>query len=193
MEQGTLRFALRHRTRQLHGRPDEMLGSPHGQVSGVPGYLCVVRTLHALHALADRPLARWAGSSPLASSLTASGLPDRAPLYAADLAALDHPVTPPATGGADQVSDARGLALLYLLSGSAAGARVLLRGLPSTVPAGARRGLTDAAAPSSTRLWRETVSLLSGDTVPLPLHEPTAVETLAVMEWLVDRTELVAP
>lgn len=159
----------------------------------MPGYVRVLHALHALHLLADRPLARWARSSPLAATLTVSGLPDRAPLYAADLAALGEPAAGPTPSGGDDISDARGLALLYLLSGSAAGARVLLRGLPSAVPVGARSGLTDAAAPASTVLWRETCSLLGGDTVPARLHEPTAAETLSVMEWLVDRTELVAP
>jgi heme oxygenase len=177
----------------MHGRLDDLLSGPDGRVPDVPAYVRVLQTLHALHVLADRPLARWAGSSPLAASLTVSALPDRAPLYAADLALLgEHPTTPTSPDGMEPVHDARGLALLYLLTGSAAGARVLLRGLPPSVPSGARLGLTDAAAAPSTRLWRETSSLLSGDAVPARLHEPAAAETLAVMEWLVDRTELVA-
>jgi heme oxygenase len=178
----------------MHGRLDDLLSGPEGRVHDVPGYVRVLHTLHALHVLADRPLARWAGSSPLTASLTVSALPDRAPLYAADLALLDeHPGASASTDDPDPVDDARGLALLYLLTGSAAGARVLLKGLPPGVPSGARRGLTDAAAPSSTRLWRETCSLLSDDAVPAHLHEPAAAETLAVMEWLVGRAELVAP
>jgi heme oxygenase len=193
VEQVTLRSALRQRTRRLHGRLDDVLGGPRGRVEDLPGYVRVVSSLHALHEAADRPLARWGRTSPLAASLPLSALPDRAPLYAADLAELDEPVVPPPPVDEDQVSDARGLALLYLLSGSAAGARVLLRGLPSTVPDAARRGLTDAAAPASTRLWRETCSLLAGDAIPGRLIEPTADEALAVMQWLVDRAELVAP
>jgi heme oxygenase len=193
VEQVTLRSALRQRTRQLHGRLDAMLGGPHGRVEDLPGYVRVVGSLRALHELADRPLTRWASSSTLAASLPMSTLPDRASLYAADLAELGEPVVPPASGDEDQVSDARGLALLYLLSGSAAGARVLLRGLPSSVPDAARRGLMDAAAPASTRLWRETCALLAGDVVPERLHEPAADEAHAVMQWLVDRAELVAP
>jgi heme oxygenase len=178
----------------MHGRLDDLLGGPEGRVRDVTGYARVLQTLHALHVLADRPLARWAGDSPLAASLTPAALPDRAPLYAADLAVLgEHPTATTSPDGMDPVDDPRGLALLYLLTGSAAGARVLLRGLPPSVPRGARRGLTDAAAPSSTRLWRETCSLLSGDAVPAQLHEPAAAETLAVMEWLVGRAELVAP
>ena len=178
----------------MHGRLDDLLSGPDGGVRDVPGYVRVLRTLHALHVHADRPLARWARTSPLAGSVTVSALPDRAPLYAADLALLgEHPAAPMPPDGMDPVDDARGLALLYLLTGSAAGARVLLRGLPPSVPSGARRGLTDAAAPSSTGLWRETCSLLSGDAVPAHLHEPAAAETLAVMEWLVGRAELVAP
>jgi hypothetical protein len=176
----------------MHGRLDDMLGGPHGQVEDLPGYVRVIRSLHSLHELADRPLARWARTSPLASPLTVSALPDRAPLYAADLAELDEPVGTAAPDDEGRVPDARGLALLYLLSGSAAGARVLLRGLPPAVPARARQGLTDAAAPASTRLWRETCSLLAGADVPGSLHESTADEALGVMEWLVGRAELVA-
>ena len=92
MDEGTLRAALRQRTRQLHARLDGSLSGPDGQVADLPGYVRVLRTLHALHAVADRPLARWAQRSPLAEPLTASALPDRAPSYAADLAVLGEPV-----------------------------------------------------------------------------------------------------
>lgn len=191
MEDG-LRFALRQRTRHLHARLDDSLAGPHGQVTDLSAYVRLLRTMNALHAFADRPLARWARTSPLAGPLRSTAMPDRAPSYAADLAALGEPVTGPARGSDPAPTDAQGLALLYLLSGSAAGARLVLRGLPATVPHGARRGLTDAAAPASTRLWRQTCALLEGGTVPDRLHEATVAETCAVMEWLLDLPRPVA-
>lgn len=185
MEEG-LRSALRHRTRHLHTRLDDSLAGPHGQVTDLSGYVRLLRTMHALHAVADRPLARWARTSALAAPLRVAALPDRAPSYAADLVALGEPAPAPADEGPSGPSDARGLALLYLLAGSAAGARLVLRGLPATVPDGARRGLTDAAAPASTRLWRETCALLEGGIVPDGLHEATVAEACEVMEWLLE-------
>jgi heme oxygenase len=188
-----LRWALRQRTHQLHAQLDDSLAGPHGQVTDLPGYVRLLRTLHALHDAADGPLARWASTSPLAVPLRGTALPDRAPSYAADLAALGEQLPP--RRGADEPAtpgDPRGLALLYLLAGSAAGARVLLRGLPAAVPGDARRGLTDAAAPASSRLWRETCRLLGGDTVPERLHDATVAEARGVMAWLLDRTQPVA-
>jgi hypothetical protein len=126
---------------------------------------------------------RWAPRSPLAGHLDARLLPDRAGAYASDLASLGQATTSAAT--VDDVDDARGLALLYLVAGSSAGARVLLRGLPAEVPADARRGLTDAAGRASTALWRETVSML-GRPTSQRFQDAVAAEALGVLHLLLD-------
>ena len=78
--------------------------------------------------------------------------------------------------------------MLYLLGGSSAGARVLLRGLPDDVPRAARRGLTDASGPESSRLWQAVLRLLT-----TPAREPLATraadEADALFGWLRERAE----
>lgn len=191
MHDGSLRTLLRDRTRELHHQLDTTLAGPDGRVGDVAGYVRVLTVLHALHRHADAALRHWAGTSPTADGLDAASLPDRAPAYAADLARLGRPPRTVRTAGAAPVSDGRGLALLYLVAGSAAGARVLLRGLPASVPAAARTGLTDAAAPRSTTLWRDTCSLLSRPTEPA-LQQAAVTEASAVMAMLLDGHEQVA-
>ncbi len=188
MQDESLRSALRDRTRGLHDQLDAALTGTGGRVADVAGYVRVLRVLHALHTFADAPLAQWGRTSPLAGEIDASRLPDRAPRYAADLGVLGHeaPQQGPAT---NDVRDGRGIALLYLVSGSAAGARVLLRGLPDGVPAAARSGLTDAAAASSTQLWRQACALLERPTTP-ELRDAVVDEACEVLELLLDRTEL---
>ena len=191
MHDGSLRALLRDRTRELHHRLDSALAGPDGRVGDVAGYVRVLTVLHELHAHADAALRRWAGTSPLAGGIDATTLPDRAEAYAADLTRLGR--RPPA-GRAPQdapVTDAQGLALLYLVAGSSAGARVLLRGLPDDVPADARSGLTDAAAPRSTTLWRGTCDVLSRPTDPL-LQEATVAEAQAVLATLLAPRPLAA-
>ena len=191
MQDESLRSALRDRTRGLHDRLDATLTGVGGRVVDAADYVRVLRVLHALHTIADAPLARWARTSPLGREIDRSRLPDRAPRYAADLAVLGHEAPQQQGPATDGVTDERGLALLYLVSGSAAGARVLLRGLPDTVPTAARSGLTDAAAPSSTQLWRQTCALLERSTIP-ELRDAVVAEACAVLELLLDRTELLA-
>lgn len=186
MAQASLRSVLRDRTRGKHAELDAALTGPGGQIADMTGYVRVLRSLHRLHCHADAALRTWTSTSPLASGLDPDLVPDRASAYAADLAVLGETV--PTTPRNDKaVDDARGLALLYLVAGSAAGARVLLRGLPDAVPTHARRGLTDAAGRSSTVLWREAVALLERPTGP-ELQESVVAEATAVLQLLLDGT-----
>lgn len=190
MEQ-SLRSALRDRTRPLHARLDTALTGPAGQLPDVPGYVRVVATLHTLHRHADGPLRAWVHTSTVARGLDPALVPDRAAAYADDLRALGvQPDLRESPQGA-AVGDAGGLARLYLLAGSAAGARVLLRALPTSVPEGARRGLTSAAGTASTRLWQETCSLLS-QPFDEELQKAAVDEACAVLEMLLGRQELMA-
>jgi len=166
------RDVLRRRTREAHDALDRALTGPTGRVASSEDYLRVLHTLHALHAGSEERLRRWVDGSPLAAGIAGDvELPDRAALYAGDLLALGEPVPhePDPTGSDHPVDDAEGIALLYLLSGSSAGARVLLHGLPEDVPRAARRGLTDAAGPGSARLWQAVRGLLAA-----PAEEPLA-------------------
>ncbi len=190
MHDESLRTLLKDRTRELHQRLDHTLTGPGGRVADVPGYVRVLTVLHRLHSSADVPLARWARSSTLAHDLDGVPLPDRADAYAADLAALGAVVDEPTVPRDEQVDDARGLALLYLLAGSAAGARMLLRGLPDVVPQDSRRGLTDAAGDHSTTLWRRTCAVLSRPHHPR-LGDAVVAEAEAVLTRLVDQREVV--
>lgn len=190
MEQ-SLRSALRDRTRGPHTRLDAALTGPGRGVRDLAAYVRVLTTLHALHRHADAPLAAWVHASPLATNLDPALVPDRERLYADDLRALGVPTGSAGSGHATAPADARGLALLYLVAGSAAGARVLLRGLPETIPTEARRGLTCAAGPTSTVLWRESCALLS-QPVDGELQEAAVAEATAVLETLAGHQELVA-
>ena len=188
------RDALRGRTRDAHEALDRALTGPSGRLSGTGDYVRVVSTLHALHAWSEHRLRRWAAASSLAAGLPDDlVLPDRASLYAGDLLALGAEVADPDPGRdrgrrSVEVDDAEGLALLYLLGGSSAGARVLLRGLPDDVPRAARRGLTDASGPESSRLWQAVLRLLA-----TPAREPLATraadEADALFGWLRERAE----
>lgn len=190
MDQESLRSALRDRTRGLHTRLDTALAGSDGRVADVAGYVRVLDVLHTMHAHADGPLSRWARTSPLACGLDPTLVPDRAAAYAADLAVLGVEV-----GSVERVTrpvgEPRGLALLYLVAGSAAGARVLLRGLPDAVPGAARRALSQAAGRSSTTFWRQTCALLARPVEP-GLLDATVAEACDVLGLLIARQELVA-
>lgn len=197
MDKVSLRPALRVRASGLHDRLDAAMTGPDGRVHDLPTYVRVLRTLHTLHTYVDHPLAHWAATSPLAVGVPRELVPDRAAAYSADLRTLgvesppsgqEPPAHEPSTA---PVTDARGLGLLYLVAGSSIGARVILRGLPASVPAEARTGLTDAAAPSSTRLWRATQSLLARPVEP-ELADAVGDEVCAVFELLLQQQELVA-
>jgi heme oxygenase len=191
MGQESLRSTLRDRTRGLHARLDGALAGPEGQVADATAYLRIVRVMHALHTHADVPLARWAATSPLADKLPAALLPDRADAYAADLTALGADPERTRASQPDDVDDARGLAMLYVLAGSAVGARVLLRGLPGAVRSDARQGLTDAASPAATHLWRATQAVLA-QPLDAELCDATVAEACTLFELLLDETELLA-
>jgi heme oxygenase len=190
----TWRDALRGRTREAHDALDRALTGPSGRLTGTQDYVRVLRTLHALHAWSEHRLRQWAAVSALAAGLPDDVvLPDRASLYAGDLRALGaEAAAPDAARGqgrrSDAVDEAEGLALLYLLGGSSAGARVLLRGLPADVPRAARRGLTDASGPESSRLWRAVLHLLAGPAQE-PLATRAAEEADTLFAWLRERAE----
>lgn len=179
------RDVLRGRTREAHEALDRALTGPTGALGTAADYARVLRTLHALHAAGEGRLRRWADASRLvAGRLDDVTLPDRAALYAGDLLALGE--APAVVPGAEEpgrpVDDAEGLALLYLMTGSAAGARILLRGLPDGVPRTARRGLSDAAGPESARLWTAVRTLLAA-----PAEEPLATRASEEAEALFGR------
>lgn len=191
MDEVSLRSTLKDRTRGPHARLDAAMSGPDGRVGDLPTYLRVVRTLHTMHTYVDRPLAHWVATSPLADGIPEELVPDRAAAYAADLRSLGVESSPAQAPPASWIPDARGLALLYLVAGSSIGARVILGGLPAAVPADARRGLTEAAAPSSTQLWRATQALLSQPVGP-KLADAVTDEVCQVFELLLDQQELVA-
>ncbi len=186
-----LRLALRQRTRQLHARLDESLVGPSGRVADLAGYLRVVHTLHTLHVFADPLLARWARGSALASPLTVSGLPNRAPSYAADLADLGEPTRPelrrPTT--AVRSPSPAGLPCSTCWRAPQPEPGCCWPGCLRRSRSARDEDSRDAAAPASTRLWRETCGLLSGGTVPVRLHDEVVAETRTVLEWLVGRTQ----
>jgi heme oxygenase len=183
------RDALRGPTRDAHDALDRALTGPSGKLSGAEDYVRVVRTLHALHAWSEERLRRWAEASALASGLPDDVvLPDRAVLYAGDLLALGVAEVDAPDHRSGAVEDAEGMALLYLLGGSSAGAKVLLRGLPGDVPRSARRGLTDAGGPDAARLWRAVLVLLAAPAEE-PLASRAAEEAGALFGWLRERAE----
>jgi heme oxygenase len=143
---------LRRHTSRAHDSLDASLADD-GRIADVAAYTRLLRVLADLHARAEDPLHSWLAATPWArDSLAEAPLSRRAGLFAADLSRLGaeaRPVTPD-----PPYDDARGLAALYLLSGSTNGARVLLRRLPSDVAPRARCGLTDAASSGSAHTWR---------------------------------------
>ena len=160
---------LRERTSASHAGLDSGLTGDERRVADEPSYLRVLHVLAGLHADVEPALHAWVGATPwVREALGGAPLPARAALFADDLASLGAPA--PATQRRPEVyDDARGLATLYLLAGSAKGARVLLKGLPDDVAPAARRGLTDAASRDSARLWGAGVQRL-GD--PLAQAHP---------------------
>lgn len=156
--------SLRLRTRRAHEDLDAALTAPAGRVSDLGGYVRLLSTLSALHAVTDEPLRAWVHRTPWVRGRLDPGLlPQRGALYAADLAALGRPDRAVAAR-TDRCDDARGLGHLYVVAGSSKGARVVLRHLPDDVAPEARRGLHDAAE-AGTRLWRDCQAVL---TIPLP-------------------------
>ncbi len=156
---------LRDRTRTAHERLDAALTGPCGRISDTTGYVRLLAGLSSLHARTDEPLQAWtAGSGWAAAHLDPADLPQRTALYASDLAtlgAVDRTAAPQST----VCDDGQALGFLYVVAGSTAGARLVLRGLPADLAPHARAGLSDAAAPAGARLWRDCRHVLS---VPLP-------------------------
>lgn len=157
--------ALRDRTRTAHEQLDAALTGPGGRISDTTDYVRLLTGLSSLHARTDEPLRAWtAGSDWARAHLDPTDLPRRSALYASDLAALgehDRAVAPQATA----CDDGQALGFLYVVAGSTAGARLVLRGLPDDLAPHARAGLSDAAAPAGARLWRDCRHAL---TAPLP-------------------------
>lgn len=157
--------ALRDRTRSAHEQLDAALTGPSGRIWDTTGYVRLLAGLSSLHARTDEPLRAWtAGSDWARGHLDPADLPRRTALYACDLAALgaaDRMAAPHSTG----CDDGQALGFLYVVAGSTAGARLVLRGLPDDLAPHARAGLSDAAAPAGARLWRDCRLVLS---VPLP-------------------------
>ena len=151
---------LRQRTATSHAGLDASLSGEERRVTDDSSYLRLLRVLATLHATIEPPLHAWVDATPwVREALDGATLPARAGLYADDLTGLGAPLaTRPVP--AEEYDDAHGLATLYLLAGSAKGARVLLRGLPDHVAPGDRRGLTDAASRESARLWGAVVGAL---------------------------------
>ena len=157
--------ALRDRTRTAHEQLDAVLTGPGGRIADTAGYVRLLTGLSSLHARTDEPLHAWTASSGWARAhLDPADLPRRSALYASDLAALgavDRTAAPQSTA----CDDGQALGFLYVVAGSTAGARLVLRGLPDDLAPHARAGLCDAAAPAGARLWRDCRTVL---TVPLP-------------------------
>ena len=128
-------------------------------MTDLPSYLRLLGVLGALHAATEPALHAWVAATPwVRDALGDAVLPARADLYAADLRLLGAEA--PAGAHDEEYDDARGLATLYLLAGSAKGARVLLRGLPDDLAPESRTGLSDAASRDSARLWGAVVGVL---------------------------------
>ena len=150
---------LRERTSVPHAGLDDSLTGDDRRVSDEASYLRLLHVLASLHVAVEDSLDAWVSSTPwVREALGEAVLPARAALYADDLRSLG--ATPPGSPAVEAYDDSRGLATLYLLAGSAKGARVLLRGLPDHVAPAARSGLTDAASRESARLWGAVVSVL---------------------------------
>ncbi len=150
---------LRERTSASHAGLDDSLTGDDRRVSDEASYVRLLHVLASLHAGVEGSLDAWVGQTPwVREALRGAVLPARADLFADDLRRLG--ASPPVRPAAETYDDSRGLATLYLLAGSAKGARVLLRGLPEHVAPGARRGLTDAASRESARLWGAVVAVL---------------------------------
>ncbi len=168
---------LRERTATAHHDLDAGLAGHDRSVGDVPAYVRLLTVLGELHASVEGSLRSWVEATPwVGEALDGATLPSRAALYAHDLADLGAPA--PAPHADEAYDDARGLATLYLLAGSAKGARVLLRGLPDDLAPDARRGLTDAASRDSALLWGRVVALLGE---PLERAHPTSHLELAAL------------
>lgn len=157
--------ALRERTRTAHEELDAALTGPAGRIASTTDYVRLLTALSSLHARTDEPLLAWtARSAWVRAHLDPADLPRRSGLYASDLeklGAVDRTTAPQPT----DCDDGQALGFLYVVAGSTAGARLVLRGLPDDLAPHARAGLSDAAAPAGARLWRDCRSTL---TVPLP-------------------------
>ena len=184
---GLLRDVLRAGTREAHTALDRALTGGSRGVGSLDDYVRVLRTLHSLHRWSDDRLTSWAVGSELGRRLSGGTLPPgRSALYGLDLEALGAEpadlLRPPRPREAP-VGDEEGVALLYLLGGSTAGARLLLRGLPAEVPAAARTGLTVASGPEAARWWRGVRGVLA-QPVPGELARGAAREASALLDAL---------
>jgi heme oxygenase len=166
---------LRERTATSHAALDLGLSGHERSVGDEASYLRLVQVLATLHADVEVPLHTWVAATPwVSAALDGAELPARTALYADDLARLGAVAPAPRT--AEPYDDARGLAVLYLLAGSAKGARMLLKGLPDHVAPAARSGLRDAASRESARLWGAVVTTLGA---PLAQAHPATHLDLA--------------
>ena len=148
---------LRRHTGRAHDSLDASLADE-GRIVDLAAYTRLLTVLADLHARAEDPLHSWLAATPWArDSLAEAPLSRRAGLFVDDLSRLGAEAPPVAPD--PPYDDARGLAALYLLSGSTNGARVLLRRLPSDVAPQARSGLTDAASSGSARTWRAVMAM----------------------------------
>ena len=166
---------LRDRTSSAHTTLDAGLAGHDRRILDEPDYARLISVLAELHAAVEDSLQAWVEATPwVRDALGDAVLPSRAGLYADDLAGLG--ATRPAPHPVEAYDDAQGLATLYLLSGSAKGARVLLKGLPEGLADASRTGLQDAASRDSARLWGAVVALLGE---PLEQAHPTGHRALA--------------
>ena len=184
---------LRERTSASHAGLDVSLSGDERRVTDEAGYLRLLRVLATLHAEVEPPLHAWVAGTPwVGEALGGARLPARAALFADDLVSLGAQAPTRRTPGAEVYDDARGLATLYLLAGSAKGARVVLKGLPDHVAPGARSGLSDAASRDSAVLWGAVVGALgeplarAHPTTHLELAEAAAEQAAAVFGELHD-------
>ena len=142
---------LRRHTGRAHDSLDASLADD--GIEDLAAYTRLLTVLADLHGRAEDPLHSWLAVTPWArDSLAEAPLSRRAELFAADLSLVGGEAPPVIPD--PPYDDARGLAALYLLTGSTNGARVLLRSLPSDVAPQARSGLTDAASSGSAHTWR---------------------------------------
>lgn len=120
MAMSSRRLVLRHHTSRAHGALDETVGG----LDSLPRYRWYLRSLHAFREPAERLVARCLASD---ASELADVRPTRiAELLQRDMADLDVSPAPPATLVVP--TSPSGLAgLVYVLEGSALGARLLRR------------------------------------------------------------------
>ena len=157
----SLRTQLRRASAVAHARLDDAFAHGHNSPES---YLGLIRCLHSFHEAADPLLIAWVERSAQAPRVTVT---DRSAAFRTDLMALGYaPLAPMDLSDLTTLTesatldDGVGIALLYVVAGSSLGARVVLRQLPHTVPANARKGLTEASGVEALHLWQHTAKAL---------------------------------